>query len=619
MFPENLIVAEKDSIAKAFAKYLSGSKYRTLYIYRRVPIYVFYYAGCRWGSIGLRGHVLDFDYPERYNDWEGVDPRVLFFVRPVRVVREESSLYYRILRELARHVKRVVLALDADVEGEAIALEVKEIMSSVNPRIVFERVLFNAVTEHDIKSAMLRRGTINLRWAYKSIARSIIDLTLGAAFTRELTNAVRKIAPHLLPYGKFLSYGPCQTPVLYFVVERAIERENFKPETYYVLRVRAVADDGNIEMVSEQKFKSLEEARRAAAKVKESGALQVHRAKYVKELVKPPEPLNTIEFEKAASKFLNLRPKQALDIAERLYQEGYISYPRTETTIYPKTLNLREIVAMMTKVPELSRYASEVYAKPYLKPTAGREDDGAHPPIYPTAPATLKELVRLFGQRLGRVAWKVYEYIARHFLATVSDPALIEKQRIEARVGSLSFVAEGIAVLREGFFRVYPYARPKEVKLPRVSTGDVLEVVNVSIVKRRTEPPPYLSEAELLSLMKRFGIGTDATMQEHIHTNILRGYFIVRNKRCIPTPLGKALILALKKYVPELVMPTVRGRIERELQKIVSGELTHEQVIEKVRAEFLKYFDKLRLHREEIAKELVKALAEMVKNRKSSR
>ena len=142
----------------------------------------------------------------------------------------------------------------------------------------------------------------------------------------------------------------------------------------------------------------------------------------------------------------------------------------------------------------------------------------------------------------------------------------------------------------------------------------------MELKEKTTQPPPYLSEAELLRLMKRYGIGTDATMQDHIHTNIERKYFIIKAKRCIPTPLGKTLALSLYQNVPEIVVPEVRGKMEKELQKIADGLREPREVIEEIKGEFIEYYDRLLQREEELANNLINALREIyVKDNKNSR
>lgn len=603
MLFDAVIVAEKPAVALAFARYLGEGGYRRVSV-EGVKAYVFRNGGGEYVSIGLVGHILDFDFPRKFNDWSSVDPKQLFTVSPVLVVREGAYKYVRALKTLAEQTRRVILALDADVEGEGIAFEVIRVMSQVNPSLEFKRAWFSAVTRQDIVNAFRNLREPNELWAKKVFARMVVDLTIGASFTRLLTLTVEKRGSSL-PRGKFLSYGPCQTPVLYLVVKRDLEREQFKKKKYYVLTAELEAEDG-VFTASATLGEDREKAQALYSKLKEVGQAVVADAEAQVVEMSPPVPLNTVELERRASVFLNMRPKEALAIAERLYQYGYISYPRTETTIYPPTLNLAGILAMFTGWEDAGWYARKLLEKGFT-PTRGREDDKAHPPIYPTRAAGKAELTRALGEK----AWLLYELVARHFLATLSEKALVERQRITVRLNGVELVAEGRRVVYEGFFYVYRYARPEEKLLPYLVEGDAVKVRKLKLEERTTQPPPYLSESELLALMKRYGIGTDATMQDHIHTNVERRYFVIRNKRCIPTPLGKTLILSLLDVEPRLVLPEIRGRMEAQLAKIASGEREAEDVVSEIKREFLEYYENLSSKIEVVSEKLAPVVEEV--------
>ena len=587
-----LIVAEKRSVAQAIAKYLGGT-YRLQKVHG-VAAYHFRYEGREAVALGLSGHLMDFDFAARQNIWTWLPPEELFRSTPVLVTRGESLPYLKALKTLAQKAEEVYLALDADVEGEAIAYEAALVVRLVNKYAKIYRVRFNAVTYKDIRAAFQKPSRLDLKQVEKVFTRMQVDLTLGAVFTRFLTLTVK----NSLEKGQFLSYGPCQTPVLGIVVTRELERRNFKPEKYYVIKALVDVDGHRLEMSADVRFKSRREAEGVAATIKRG---VVKTATYRRHYVQPPEPLETVELERRASRWLGINSKRTLDIAEELYRAGYISYPRTETTIYPPTLDLREILKELTN-GEHKSYAEELLERGF-KPTRGDSDDGAHPPIYPTKAATRDDIYKAFG-KATRYAWPIYDFVVRHFLATLSPPAQVEKQKIIIDFGKIQLEAEGQKTLDEGYWRIYPWERQSEKPLPRVEVGDVAYAVEVKVVERETEPPPQMSESELLALMKKYGIGTDATMQDHIYTNVKRGYMEIRKGKCIPTELGMALATALFNYAPELIEPTVRAKIEKALQSIVKDAVSPKKLIPEIKAEFEKYYLALKERREELKKTL---------------
>lgn len=599
-----VIVAEKPGVARAFATYLAEGRYSVNSV-AGVGVYTFKYEGGLWASVGVKGHLMNFDFPPEYNDWKAVDPRALFDLQPARVLREGMRKYVAALRQLASATDTAILALDADVEGEAIAYEVMDVMRRVNPQLRFLRAWFSAVTREDLVNAIRNPRSPNPLLANKAFSRMVLDLTIGAAFTRTLTLIVEKRNGGL-PRGKFLSYGPCQTPVLYLVVKRAIEREKFQKKKFYQVAAMVRAGGAVLRVKHERKFERRGEAEALVASLRRAARGVVASASYVEKVVEPPEPLATVEMERRASRFLNIRSKRAMEIAEDLYQEGLISYPRTDTTIYPPTINLRAIASLFARHEELSDYVREVIlSQPKLRVRQGSEDDRAHPPIYPLKCASRAEVVRRFGED----GWKLYDLIVRHFLATLSPPMRVEEQRVEVEVGGVRLAVEGLRVVELGYTRVYPFERPSESALPRLSKGDKVEVVEAKAVEGETKPPPYLSESELLRLMKRYGIGTDATMQDHIHTNIERRYFAIVRRQCIPTSLGWAVIEVLSKVSPEVVAPEVRGEMERMLQEIARGARKPVEVVEEVKQRFREYLKRVWEAEEEVAQPLLKAVA----------
>lgn len=601
-----LVVAEKSSVAKSIAKFLGG-RYNVKRIYG-VPAYYFKRGEKFYVSIGLKGHLLDFDFEEKYNYWHRVEPGTLFGLMPLLKVREDCARFLYALKAAGSDADEVALALDADSEGEAIAYETYLVLKQVSPRARFYRVKFNAVTKSDIERAFSNPTSLDLRQVEKVFARMILDLTVGAVFTRLLTLTIAKYDRSLLEKGSFLSYGPCQTPVLRLVVDRALERESFKPSKYYVITAVLKYGESTIRATPRVHFDERSAAERIASKIAELKYGVVKRVSRRGLVRNPPIPLDTVELERRASKFYNIRSKTTMYLAEELYRRGYISYPRTETTIYPPTLNLRKALEELTSIRgELGQYVKQLLGRPSLRPTRGSTDDKAHPPIYPVAVAHIDEIRREFGKRWA-LAWNIYELVVRHFLATLSDPARIVREAVVVELDGVELVSEGLSVLDRGYWAIYHYEEVSPRPLPKVREGDKVVVERVTVEEGETEPPPYLSESELLALMRKYGIGTDATMQEHIHTNVVRRYMSIRRGRCIPTELGRGLILAFRDIAPELVDPHVRARMESSLQRIAKGLESPNSVIREVIGEFSKYYSKVLEAKSILLDKLVRAL-----------
>jgi len=615
----NLIVAEKPSVAEAFANALSNGNYRVWRI-RNVKIFEFNVDDERYFSIGLKGHLFNYDFEDKYNSWSNVDPEVLFEVEPIRVIDKASKTYLEALKKLARNAETVYLALDADVEGESICFEVMDVVKSVNPYAKFKRLWFNSTVKDELINAFKKPVEPNKLLAEKCFTRMKTDLIIGAAFTRLLTNSVRKLNPKILPYGRFLSYGPCQSPTLYLVVERAWEREKFTPEKFYV--IQAIVEIYGAYYKAEYAKGRIEDqnmAKQLYEKISKFNEAKV--AEYKTSIInkKPPKPLSTLELEARASRFLNIRAKNTLDIAEELYRAGYISYPRTETEIYSENLDLKGKLKLFIEHPEYGEYAKKLLSVKIIKPTRGEKDDKAHPPIHPTKSALKSEIIGRFGKR----GWQIYDLVVRHFLATLSRDAEIQNIKVCLNIGGEEFILRGQVIIEPGYLEIYPFEKIDEEYIPELKIGDIIKVRGIEINEGETEPPPYLSEEQLLKLMEKYGIGTDATKQDHIHNNLERGYMYIERKRCIPTPLGRALIETLNEVAPELIKPEVRGFMEKMFMQIANGEKNSREVLDEARRHFKNQYMKVKGREFEIASKLIPTVRESInmsnKNRKAWR
>lgn len=230
-----------------------------------------------------------------------------------------------------------------------------------------------------------------------------------------------------------------------------------------------------------------------------------------------PLPLTTVELQKMATRFLRLTGQEALTVAEQLYNKGFISYPRTETDRFDKAINLRALVQKQTPSNQWGNFAQELVNGSFQQPRQGRHDDKAHPPIHPityAAPTVLDDREK-----------KVYEFVVRRFFACCSDDAKGEATNVDILYGDETFSAHGVIVLERNYLDVYPYENwSNSAELPSFTVGERFEPTEAMMADGKTTKPNYLTEADLIALMDANGIGTDATMAEHIEKIKQRQY-----------------------------------------------------------------------------------------------
>lgn len=278
-----------------------------------------------------------------------------------------------------------------------------------------KRAHFSAVTYGDVMNAMKRLGRPNKNLADAVQARQEIDLRLGASFTRFQSINFKSLLG--VEKDKPVSYGPCQFPTLGFVVERYQKIRDFKPQKFWILDLRYEEGKFNVKF-NWRRNKIFDKVICFVIYQKSIEAKEAEVTKYNTRKIdkKRPHPLNTIQMQKLVTSKLKMSSAQAMKVAEALYNRGYISYPRTETTKYNKTFNLRDLVKKHENSNDWGDFAQRIVdGDLYGGPRNGTSDDKAHPPIHPVKSGHKSEM--------KPEEWAVYNLITRHFLAAVSKNA----------------------------------------------------------------------------------------------------------------------------------------------------------------------------------------------------
>lgn len=256
--------------------------------------------------------------------------------------------------------------------------------------------------------------------------------------------------------------------------------------------------------------------------------LHARTAKVIKMNKRPtskwrPLPLTTVELQKNGSRFLRMNSQTVMKIAEDLYTKGWISYPRTETDQFDKGMDLRALVQRQTQSTQWGQFATDLMNGGFQWPKSGQNNDKAHPPIHPVnfvVPTSLNDEER-----------RVYEFVVRRFLACCSEDARGELSTIEIEYGGEIFHASGLMVIERNYLDVYPYDKwESSSQLPVFTVGETLVPTEAKMNEGKTFPPGYLTEPELIGLMDANGIGTDATMAEHI-ANIQKRMYVETRTR----------------------------------------------------------------------------------------
>lgn len=551
-------------------------------------------------TTSVRGHLATQDFPPEYG-WNKCDPIVLFEAPIHTHYRDDLQPLERMLNGLARTCQVVILWLDCDREGEAIGDEVRKVCLEGNSRIAVYRAKFSTVLEQEIQRALQSLGRLNEHFVHAVQARTEMDLRVGAAFTRFQTLRLkRKFDGFSSETQGVISYGPCQFPTLGFVVERWARIETFVPEDFWYidlsLRVEAANAENTVHGANISPPASSDSGRPiffqwkrgrlydqvATAYLYES-CLEAGEAVVTQLQGRPknkwrPVPLATVELQKRASRFLRLGAEQLMSAADELYQQGYISYPRTETEKFRPEFEHRPLIEQFANLPgEFADYANKLLNNNnFQNPRAGQNDDQAHPPITPCK-AVDPSSIDNPAQR------GVYTLVVKHYLACCSRDATGRETQLVVRMDSEEFTATGLMILERNWLEIYhPWEKwlTGQGELPPVQVGSRIRPASLLMKSGRTAPPQPITEVELITMMDRNGIGTDATIAQHIATIQDREYATKdANMKFLPTKLGIALVEAYNSMGYQLNKPDLRRETEAECNNVAAGRKTKDQIM----------------------------------------
>lgn len=304
-----------------------------------------------------------------------------------------------------------------------------------------------------------------------------------------------------------------------------------------------------------------------------------------------PEGINTVQLLKHCSSRLGLGPNEAMNLTEKLYLGGYITYPRTETTMYHRNFDFLSILHSFAKsFSPYGEYAAKFIEFGFGLPTQGY-DAGDHPPITPTPKVPSR------GSLPGAEG-KIYDFICRQFLGTISRVVKFDKTKIVFQAAEHYFHLHGTLILDPGFTEIVPWIKVSNRILPVFTVGEKYKISAVEVTTQETAAPTYLSESELISLMEKHGIGTDASMATHINNICQRNFVEVIHpgRRLKPTALGNALIMGYRDVDAELVSAELRSNIEKNVDLIAKGKADYENVLESVLKIFQQKFEYFKEH-----------------------
>lgn len=464
------------------------------------------------------------------------------------------------LRTLARKAHEIVLATDPDREGEAISWHIESLLEE-DKKITapIARVTFNEITKEAVTSALENPRPIDKNLVKAQEARRVLDRLVGYDLSGLIWKKVR--------YG--LSAGRVQSPALRILMEREREIRAFVPEGFWILE-----GDFNTSQKKKITLTASEEPRdekrvKAITTQAEKGEWVISDIKATEQKRSPKAPFTTSTLQQAASTQLGFSPSRTMQVAQRLYEAGHITYMRTDSTTISN-----QALAEIANVVEKEYGKDKLLVRTYK--TKSKNAQEAHEAIRPTH-ATKKNLGSTEEQK------KLYGLIWRRTVSSQMVDAKVLRTKISAIVEHEKdfpeFSANGSQILSLGWLEVDTGARGEDVELPKVAVGEKLQLVEFRSIAKETQPPNRFSEAGLVKELEARGIGRPSTYASIIRTLEERGYVTKEGRTLIPTDTGDVVSTFLENNFGQYISDSFTAEIEDELDEIANGEREYEKTL----------------------------------------
>lgn len=560
-----LVIVESPTKAKTIRKYL-GNEYKV---------------------VASMGHVRDLpsssdEVPAKWKKTEagqlGVDVQNDF--EPIYVISKDKSKVVKELKDLVKQASELYLASDEDREGESISWHLLELLK---PSIPVHRMVFHEITEKAIKKALEHPRQIDERLVRAQETRRVLDRLVGYSVSPVLW---KKIA-----YG--LSAGRVQSAALKAIVDRERERLDFKSATYWdvtaVLKKSTSFDTRLVEYhgktiaqskdfdpdtgkLSTQAHVLTQQEAEALATSLPSTSLNVSDITVKEVKRKAPAPFTTSTLQQESNRKLKLSSRDTMRAAQKLYENGFITYMRTDST------HLAEDAVNAIKSLVDERYGQEYVYHGHRteKSQAGAQE--AHEAIRPSLAFTLPQNTGLSGNE-----YDVYELIWMRTIASQMKDAEQQQVSVKLTAETHLFQSNGTRMLFPGFLRAYVEGADdiegalldKDNPLPELMVGDVVLCESAKPESHETKPPSRFTEASLVQFMEKEGIGRPSTYASVISTLTDRGYIHKAGNALIPTFTAFAVTQVLEKHLSDLVDVHFTSSMEHKLDQIAEGKLDY--------------------------------------------
>ena len=508
---------------------------------------------------------------------------------------KKSKYLITLMRNLAAESDKFVVACDYDIEGSLIGYLILKYACGVQPNEA-KRMIFSALTKKDIQNAYENAHPhLDFPMIHAGEVRHRIDWLYGINLTRALTLSVKAASG----WFKIVSTGRVQGPSLAFVAEKDRQIKIFVPKPYWDIELMASHDGEEFEIqYTKKQIETLENATSIVTALREKNAevKEVSRRTYQRP---PPSPFNLSDLQGEAFRHFGYKPSRTLAIAQALYLDALISYPRTSSQQIPESINVKQIITNLGKQRTYSKIVSSLLDDGRVTPRQGKKKDPAHPAIHPTGDKP--------ERKLKAAEKKVYDLIVRRFLASCDRHADKESMRVDFVCGEHTLFTRGSRVLQEGWMRIYnPFIADKDEFIPDLKKGDIVQILNVKMEEKRKNPPARYNPSSLLKKLEKEELGTKATRAGIVDSVKSRGYTLT--DRFEMSDLGYAVFETMQDYIPDLLSVEFTRNLETDMDKIQQEDIEKEIVLSKAKTDLLRLLEPFEKNEEEIGEKLVRGL-----------
>lgn len=590
-----LIISEKPAAAKKIAEALADGKIARIGD-KTTPAYQFTHNNKEIIIAPAVGHLYGlaekekkgYSYPVFEIEWKPlseISKSALF-----------SKKYLDALKKYAKEANEYYVSTDKDVEGELLGWNILKFACKQKNA---KRMEFSTLTKPDLVRAFENpKPTVDSPLIEAGETRHYLDYYYGINLSRALMSAIKKAGTF-----KILSSGRVQGPALKIIVEREKEIKAFKPTPYWQLQMTGEYQTTEFEAFHEaDKIWEQKKAEEIHSKIKnEKTAIitSVQREQYQQA---PPTPFDLTTLQTEAYKCLGISPKMTSDIAQNLYTQGYISYPRTSSQVLPQSLGFSGILKLLAKQTIYAGLIADLLqtTKGKLEPNNGKKTDPAHPAIFPTG---------ITPKFTDAKPAKLYDLIVKRFLATFSPSATRETLTVKLTAKEEIFIAKGTRTVEKGWHYWYaPYIKLEEATLPAFKEKETVAVKKIDLLAKETTPPKRYTPSSIIKELEKRNLGTKATRAEIVETLYDRNY--VAGESVQATDLGIKITEILEKFVPEMIDEEMTRHFELDMEEIQEGKTNKEKVLLEAEEVITKILAKFKTKEKEVGEDLQKTFAD---------